>query len=119
MRQLNTSTLNIEEFDDSKIPPYAMLSHAWGKKEVSFQDMSDPTKRVSYQGYNKVIGTCKVLVNEQHRARLAIGANGYGSTRAVSKNRQRRVDRTRRWDEARVSKPEKIMSKDCAEPEPE
>ena len=39
MRLLNTKTLALEEFFDSQIPKYAILSHRWGEKEVSYKEM--------------------------------------------------------------------------------
>ncbi|OGM47056.1 hypothetical protein ABOM_003653 [Aspergillus bombycis] len=38
MRLLNTRTLQLTEFVDF-IPPYAILSHTWSPKEVSFQEI--------------------------------------------------------------------------------
>jgi hypothetical protein len=32
-------SISLKDFDDDKVPPYAILSHRWGSKEVSFQDM--------------------------------------------------------------------------------
>ena len=37
MRLVNTSTLKLQEFFDSKIPEYVILSHTWGANEISFQ----------------------------------------------------------------------------------
>lgn len=39
MRLLNTTSLEFEEFFNSNIPNYAILSHRWGPKEVSFKEM--------------------------------------------------------------------------------
>ena len=39
MRLLNSTTLQLEEFPENEIPKYAILSHTWGKDEISFQDM--------------------------------------------------------------------------------
>ncbi|KAL9584347.1 MAG: hypothetical protein Q9203_004689 [Teloschistes exilis] len=39
MRLLHTETLQFEEFFDTTIPKYAILSHRWGKDEVSFKEM--------------------------------------------------------------------------------
>ncbi|OXV09692.1 hypothetical protein Egran_02545, partial [Elaphomyces granulatus] len=33
MRLINTLTLRFEEFLGTKKPPYAILSHTWGKQE--------------------------------------------------------------------------------------
>jgi hypothetical protein len=56
MRLLNTNTLKVEEFF-SKVPSYAILSHTWGKEEVTLQDMqTDQAKQKA--GYSKVRGCC-------------------------------------------------------------
>jgi hypothetical protein len=57
MRLLNTFTLKIEEFFDSKIPIYVILSHTWGNEEVTFQDMqtSEAEKKA---GYSKIKKCC-------------------------------------------------------------
>ncbi|KAF4931234.1 Vegetative incompatibility protein HET-E-1 [Colletotrichum viniferum] len=39
MRLINVNTLELEEFFDENIPEYAILSHTWGREEVSFQDL--------------------------------------------------------------------------------
>jgi hypothetical protein len=40
MRLLNASTLLPEWFPArNEVPPYAILSHTWGKDEVSYEDM--------------------------------------------------------------------------------
>lgn len=39
MRLLNTTTLELHEFFDAKIPEYAILSHRWEDGEVSFKDV--------------------------------------------------------------------------------
>jgi hypothetical protein len=40
MRLLNVHTKKLEEFFDLAIPRYAILSHRWGSKEVTFQDLN-------------------------------------------------------------------------------
>jgi hypothetical protein len=45
MRLINTKTGCLEEFIGDDIPRYAILSHTWGKEEISLQDlqrMMDP-----------------------------------------------------------------------------
>lgn len=37
MRLINTSTLVQQEFFDSRLPPYAVLSHTWDDGEVNLQ----------------------------------------------------------------------------------
>ncbi|KAF6836345.1 HET domain-containing protein [Colletotrichum musicola] len=39
MRLVNVNTLKLEEFFNANIPRYAILSHTWGKDEVTFQDL--------------------------------------------------------------------------------
>ncbi|KAH7081396.1 heterokaryon incompatibility protein-domain-containing protein [Paraphoma chrysanthemicola] len=42
MRLINAALLELERFDDdTKIPPYAILSHTWGDAEVSLQQFQD------------------------------------------------------------------------------
>jgi len=43
MRLLNTRTLKLESFNESDIPPYAILSHTWGDDEVLFRDVVSGT----------------------------------------------------------------------------
>ncbi|CAN9142654.1 unnamed protein product [Alternaria alternata] len=58
MRLLNTSTLQVEEFLQSQVPDYVILSHTWGSEEVTLQDILSnvaPSKK----GFAKLIGCCK------------------------------------------------------------
>ena len=41
------------------IPKYAILSHTWEEEEVSFKDMSDPSRN-NKKGYRKIEMTCQV-----------------------------------------------------------
>ncbi|KAF5332998.1 hypothetical protein D9758_015194 [Tetrapyrgos nigripes] len=62
MRLLNTHDLRLKSFDGD-MPPYAILSHTWGKDEVTFQEMmmenreSAATKRKA--GWKKIFGACR------------------------------------------------------------
>lgn len=59
MRLLNTETLKLEEFFDKDIPEYAILSHRWGKEEVSLQElMSEAETFKSKTGYTKIKNFC-------------------------------------------------------------
>ena len=58
MRLLHTSTLKLEEFIGSNIPPYAILSHTWGIEEVSFQDMQG-SGAMEKVGYEKISRCCE------------------------------------------------------------
>jgi hypothetical protein len=43
-----------EEFNQDKIPPYAILSHTWGSEEVSFLDLVH-SSGTSKAGYRKIV----------------------------------------------------------------
>ncbi|KAK7455260.1 hypothetical protein VKT23_011132 [Stygiomarasmius scandens] len=67
MRLLHTETFELKEFYNY-IPPYAILSHTWDKKEVTFQDMHNMHKlsitqlnegTVEHPGWAKIRGACK------------------------------------------------------------
>ena len=57
MRLINTKTLLLEEFFESSIPKYAILSHRWEQDEVLFKDMHLDT-RTSKRGWAKIEGCC-------------------------------------------------------------
>lgn len=59
--------MELQEFLDSNIPEYAILSHTWSQGEVTFHDFetlpdgrqqlrSEAAKRK--EGYSKIAGTC-------------------------------------------------------------
>jgi hypothetical protein len=59
MRLINCTTLELEEFFGSNIPPYAILSHTWGSEEVLFSDL--PLRKpstIAKAGYQKIKLTC-------------------------------------------------------------
>jgi hypothetical protein len=64
MRLLHARTLKFEEFNESSLPPYAILSHTWNApEEVSFEDMTStplPTKK----GYAKITETCRLALSQ-------------------------------------------------------
>ncbi|KAI1321254.1 heterokaryon incompatibility [Xylariaceae sp. FL0255] len=41
MRLLNTTTLELANFDDEFQVSYAILSHTWGRNEIQLQDLQD------------------------------------------------------------------------------
>jgi hypothetical protein len=59
MRLINVKTLELEEFFDIHVPPYAILSHTWSDGEVSLQDWADRKNRRFKPGYGKLIGACR------------------------------------------------------------
>ncbi|OTB17618.1 hypothetical protein K445DRAFT_382848 [Daldinia sp. EC12] len=63
MRLINTATREITEFFGDSIPTtYAILSHRWGKEEITFQkwmnNSSDVYKLSSRQGFCKIDSFC-------------------------------------------------------------
>ncbi|KAI8630732.1 het domain-containing protein [Xylariaceae sp. FL1651] len=65
MRLINASehTTPIEEFFND-IPKYAILSHRWGKQEVTLQDWSNLDTARKKSGYAKIEGSCKQALND-------------------------------------------------------
>ncbi|KAK4544238.1 hypothetical protein LTR36_004448 [Oleoguttula mirabilis] len=64
MRLINTTTHEMEEFMDSAVPAYAILSHTWEKEEVTFADMQIAKHSVLSlmklpSGYKKIRMTCE------------------------------------------------------------
>lgn len=63
MRLLNTETLDLEFFHDDEVPSYAILSHTWGKEEVTLEDLMrnvDVSKRL---GFQKIVQSCKLAAS--------------------------------------------------------
>jgi Heterokaryon incompatibility protein (HET) len=61
IRLLNTDTLKLEEFFDSKTPPYVILSHTWGNEEVSFIEMQRNDVAIGSrlkEGFKKISNFC-------------------------------------------------------------
>ncbi|KAN0084821.1 Heterokaryon incompatibility protein (HET) domain containing protein [Elaphomyces granulatus] len=59
MRLINTLTLRFEEFPGTKEPPYAILSHTWGKQEVTYDETLNPSQETRRKaGFQKIEGCC-------------------------------------------------------------
>ncbi|KAI0964791.1 heterokaryon incompatibility protein-domain-containing protein [Xylaria arbuscula] len=58
MRLINIPSMVIHEYQGENIPRYAILSHRWGKDEVSFSDFQEG-KGPNMHGYQKILGCCK------------------------------------------------------------
>jgi len=66
MRLLNATTRRLEEFvAEEEIPPYAILSHTWGKAadEVKLQELSDFWVKKK-PGYQKIDYCCKQALQD-------------------------------------------------------
>jgi len=61
---LNATTLKLEYFLGSDVPPYTILSHTWGNEEVTFQDITQGTASPK-EGYTKLVKTCKVTLRNK------------------------------------------------------
>lgn len=70
---INCITLKLEQFVDSDIPKYAILSHTWEEEEVAFQDfkgltpgdLEQPLLRT--KGYRKIAATCRLALRRNLR----------------------------------------------------
>ena len=63
MRLIETSSLQFEEFLDDDVPDYAILSHTWGKEEVSFEAFTKP-ESLSLAGYKKIERCCSLAISD-------------------------------------------------------
>ena len=64
MRLLNARTRELEEFA-SDVPKYAILSHTWGKDEVSFKDINTNPEVKSMRGYRKIRFACDQALDDR------------------------------------------------------
>ncbi|KAH7163123.1 heterokaryon incompatibility protein-domain-containing protein [Dactylonectria estremocensis] len=65
MRLLNTQTLAVEFFAGNDVPGYAILSHTWGKDEVTLDDVqkSSHAEMLSRERYSKLRGSCEIATS--------------------------------------------------------
>lgn len=65
MRLINATTYKVHEFlSDDSIPPFAILSHTWGKEECSLQQMEDPDVSMR-KGYAKIQLCCEQALKDR------------------------------------------------------
>lgn len=63
MRLINCTTLSFEEFHGEHVPKYAILSHTWGKDEVTFQEWEKNKAAAEKKaGYAKIEATCRLAL---------------------------------------------------------
>ncbi|KAK0714168.1 heterokaryon incompatibility protein-domain-containing protein, partial [Lasiosphaeria miniovina] len=64
MRLLNTKTLELEPFSDTRASAvsYAILSHTWDDDEVTFDDMRDPPAAAAKAGFAKISASCEKAI---------------------------------------------------------
>ncbi|KAI0009866.1 heterokaryon incompatibility protein-domain-containing protein [Xylariaceae sp. FL0662B] len=68
MRLLHAQTIQLEEFFDSNIPPYAILSHVWGKpnEEITFDDVKGSAAvMAAKKGYRKLRNCCRQALRDE------------------------------------------------------
>jgi hypothetical protein len=67
LRLLHTETLEIREFLRSQILPYAILSHGWGDREVTYQDMRRWLRGVVEKkvGFVKIQNCCEQAATDE------------------------------------------------------
>jgi hypothetical protein len=65
MRLINTSSKELVTVDDH-FPRYAILSHTWGKEEITYQDILNPQNSKHKKGWHKITRACKQAFNDGH-----------------------------------------------------
>ena len=64
MRLIDAKTLRFQDFHESRVPEYAILSHTWEDgEEMSYQDMMAPCPPTKV-GYGKIVMTCMLALRE-------------------------------------------------------
>lgn len=59
MRLLKTDTIELQTFEYGDVPPYAILSHRWGREELTYQDLEAETEaKERKEGFKKVRQCC-------------------------------------------------------------
>ncbi|EQB43426.1 hypothetical protein CGLO_17918 [Colletotrichum gloeosporioides Cg-14] len=74
MRLIDTATLRLQDFSDLERPKYAILSHTWGKEEVSLQEWmeweeGDPNQKTRIEaksGFKKIANACRIARLDGH-----------------------------------------------------
>lgn len=59
MRLINVDTYEIDIFMGNAVPEYGILSHTWGREEVTLQDMQNPDLAINKKGFRKIAYCCQ------------------------------------------------------------
>lgn len=86
MRLLHLKTFEFQEFFNEEVPPYAILSHRWGRIEVSFKDMSDKEALESHPGFGKIRDFCTFAINRPRKPSEAVVEWGWIDTCCIDKS---------------------------------
>jgi hypothetical protein len=63
MRLLKTDTIELHEYFDAQIPPYAILSHRWEDGEVTLQKLQSG-EGPQMPGYQKIVKCCTQAITD-------------------------------------------------------
>jgi hypothetical protein len=63
MSIINAKTIKVEEFNESAVPRYGILSHTWEDSELLFQEI-ELTGVESIKGYAKVERNCQLAASK-------------------------------------------------------
>lgn len=67
MRLINTATLKLEGPFMGSLPPYAILSHAWGDEELNLQQFTTSQSHAQSKGFQKVQPASAQTVQDGHQ----------------------------------------------------
>lgn len=63
MYLINVHTLELKDFLEGHIPPYAILSHRGGSEELNFKDVLKKRADKKLKGYQKLLGACRTTAD--------------------------------------------------------
>jgi hypothetical protein len=63
MRLLNTKSKDLEVFATNEEIRYAILSHTWGREEVTFADLLENERRADLEGWGKIHQSCEIAAH--------------------------------------------------------
>ena len=63
MRLINIKTKELEEFFETEIPSYAILSHRWAHEELTFKEIFKKRVNHNKQGYKKLVKACDIAAD--------------------------------------------------------
>ena len=73
MRLLNVHTLELKDFTGREVPDYSILSHRWGKDEVSYKEFRKRLNQDS-AGYQKIVDFC-AFISRRYEKHSTIGTD--------------------------------------------
>lgn len=64
MKLVNTKTIRVESFRDNNVPDYAILSHRWGNREITYAEIQKGAPNLQHtDGYKKIYNCCKLAAD--------------------------------------------------------